>query len=99
MRRLRREQRAGGRTDWRGWVAGHAVERTLNMPYMLVTLDVSRFRSLLNADASCRVERRAYDAGQGAAREAGGRCCVASSVLSEVPTGEVGAQGKRRSAP
>eukprot|EP00964_Phaeocystis_antarctica_P096638 scaffold62917_cov58-Phaeocystis_antarctica.AAC.2 len=99
VRRLRREQRVGAGTDWSDWVAGHAVERTLNMPYMLVTLDVSRFRSLLNADASCRVERRAYDAGQGAAREAGGRCCVASSVQGKVPTGEVGAQGKRRSAP
>ena len=41
-------------------VAGRArAERTLNMPSMLVTLDVSRLSGWLNADASCRVEREA----------------------------------------
>ena len=34
------------------------------MPSMAVTLDVSRLSGWLNADAPCRVKRRAYDAGR-----------------------------------
>ena len=41
-----------------------------NMLAMSVTLDVSKLSGWLNADARCRVERRACDAGRGAAREA-----------------------------
>ena len=40
-----------------------------------VTLDVSKLSGWLNADASCRVERRAYDAERGMGREAGGCVC------------------------
>eukprot|EP00964_Phaeocystis_antarctica_P001311 scaffold700_cov50-Phaeocystis_antarctica.AAC.2 len=43
------------------------------MPYMVVTLDVSKLSGWLNAAALCRVERRAYDAGRGVGPEAGGR--------------------------
>eukprot|EP00964_Phaeocystis_antarctica_P061926 scaffold37044_cov60-Phaeocystis_antarctica.AAC.2 len=43
---------------------------------MVVTLDVTRLSGWLNADADCRVERRAYDAG----RDAGGRGGGTSSV-------------------
>ena len=51
--------------------AGRAcAERTLNKYRMVVTLDVSQLSGWLNADAPCRVERRACDAGRGAAREA-----------------------------
>ena len=39
---------------------------------MSVTLDVSKLSGWLNADAYCRVERRAYDADRGVGREAGG---------------------------
>ena len=46
------------------------AERTPNMSRMFVTLDVSKLSGWLNADAYCRVERRACDAGRGAAREA-----------------------------
>ena len=46
------------------------AERTPNMPRMVVTLDVSKLRGWLNVYAFCRVERRACDAGRGAAREA-----------------------------
>ena len=35
------------------------------MPYMVVTLDVSKLSGWLNADADCRVERRACDAQRG----------------------------------
>ena len=38
---------------------------------MDVTLDVSKLSGWLNADADCRVERRAYDAGRGVGRETG----------------------------
>ena len=54
---------------------GHGTrgERTLNMSFMSVTLDVSKLSGWLNAVASCRVETRAYDAERGVGREAGGR--------------------------
>eukprot|EP00964_Phaeocystis_antarctica_P033679 scaffold19097_cov44-Phaeocystis_antarctica.AAC.1 len=39
------------------------AERTLNMPTMYVTSDVSKLSGWLNAAAPCRVERRACDAG------------------------------------
>eukprot|EP00964_Phaeocystis_antarctica_P108858 scaffold73351_cov48-Phaeocystis_antarctica.AAC.3 len=42
------------------------------MPTMSVTLDVSKLSDWLNAYADCRVERRAYEAGRGVGREAGG---------------------------
>ena len=35
---------------------------------MVVTLDVSKLSGWLNADAYCRVERRAYDAKRGVGR-------------------------------
>eukprot|EP00964_Phaeocystis_antarctica_P147735 scaffold114416_cov56-Phaeocystis_antarctica.AAC.1 len=44
------------------------AERTQNMRYMVVTLDVSKLSGWLNFDAFCRVESRAYDAGRGAGR-------------------------------
>ena len=43
------------------------------MAYMVVTPDVSKLSGWLNADASCRGQRRAHDAGQSAGRQAGGR--------------------------
>ena len=45
------------------------AERTQNMLSMSVTLDVLKLSGWLNADAPCRVERRACDARQGAAQE------------------------------
>ena len=51
---------------------GHRAraERTLNISYIFMTLDVSKLSGWLNADAYCRVEGRACDAVRGAAREA-----------------------------
>ena len=46
------------------------AERTKNMNFMLVTVDVSKLSGWLNADADCGVERRACGVGRGAAREA-----------------------------
>ena len=44
------------------------AERTWNMRYMVVTLDVSKLSGWLNAAAFCRVERRVYDAERGVVR-------------------------------
>ena len=59
----------------KGWGARACAERTKNMRCMVVTLDVSKLSGWLNADAACRVERRAYDAerGVGRGREGVGR--------------------------
>ena len=62
-----------GRARLKAVAARARAERTLNMARMVVTLDVSRLSGWLNADAPCRVERRACDVGRGTAREAGGR--------------------------
>ena len=48
------------------------VDRTKNMSFICVTLEVSKLSGWLNAVALCRFETRAYEAGQGAGREAGG---------------------------
>ena len=58
-----------GRARLKAMEARARAERTPNMPYMVVTLEVSKLSGWLNADESCRVERRACDAGRGAARE------------------------------
>ena len=47
--------------------------RTLNMPAMLMTLDVTKSSGLLNFFAFCRVAGRAYEAGRGVDRETRGR--------------------------
>ena len=44
------------------------AERTENMPRMSVTLDVSKLSGWLNANVTCRVERRACDVGRGVGR-------------------------------
>ena len=66
----RRKRHARGGSDSRLEGARARAERTRNMLYMSVTLDVSKVSGWLNADADCRVERRAYDAGRGVGREA-----------------------------
>ena len=55
---------------WQALGARARAERTWNMARMVVTLDVSKLSGWLNADAACRVERRACDVGRGTAREA-----------------------------
>ena len=41
-----------------GWVVRRVwAERTWNMPYMVVTLEVSKLSGWLNADAYCRAEK------------------------------------------
>jgi len=59
-----------GRARLKAAGASARAERTWNIRSMFVTLDVSKLSGWLNADAPCRVERRACDAGGGAGREA-----------------------------
>ena len=47
------------------------------MYFMSLTLDVSKLSGWLKANAPCRVEKRAYDAGRGAAEEGGRRQATA----------------------
>ena len=66
--RPRRTQRAGeGSTAYLGEVRD---ERTTKISFMYMTLEVSKLSGWLNAIDHCRVEQRAYGAGQGAARKA-----------------------------
>ena len=46
------------------------AERTKNMRYMSVTLDVSKLSGWLNTDANCRVKRRACSVRRGVSWEA-----------------------------
>ena len=59
-----------GRARLKAWGLGRA-ERTLNISFMFVTLDVSKLIGWLNDfHRPCRVKSRACDAGSGTAREA-----------------------------
>eukprot|EP00964_Phaeocystis_antarctica_P027387 scaffold15452_cov29-Phaeocystis_antarctica.AAC.1 len=60
--RPRHTQRAGEVPTGDRW-GGARAERTWNIRCMVVTLDVSKLSGWLNADADCRVARRAYDVG------------------------------------
>jgi len=53
----------GEKARLKAWGPRARAERTLNMPYMLVTLEVSKLSGWLKAVAYCRVEGRACDAG------------------------------------
>ena len=79
------------------WGLRARAERTLNMDCMFVTLDVSKLSGWLNADAICRVERRACDARgevRPGRREAlGGGDAI--GVHAEGPTRGCGGQGTR----
>ena len=59
--RRRRKRHARGGPDSRLGARARA-ERTVNMRYIFVTLDVSKLSGWLNAVALCRVARWAYDA-------------------------------------
>ena len=59
-----------GRARLKAGGARARAERTQNMEYMVVTLDVSKLSGWLNTRAPCRVKRWACDGGRGTAREA-----------------------------
>ena len=55
------------------WVAWARAKRTVNIRYMLLTLDVSKLSGWLNAVADCRVQREAYHEGDMEGQETRGR--------------------------
>ena len=69
MGRRQRKRRAREGPDSRLGARTRA-ERTVNMWTLYVTRDMSKLSRWLNADAYCRVERRACDVRRGIAREA-----------------------------
>ena len=83
--------------------AGHGEKRTTNIwtmpvyPPVYVTLEVSKLSGWLNADARCRVARRACDAEQGEAREAAGLAArVACTGRARLKAGGFGTRGAYR---
>ena len=92
MRPGKREGAGWRRRNWMARLkavgARARAERTRNMRFMVVTLDVWKLSGWLNAFALCRVERRACDVGSGTAgrrvRGLGGG--DASGVHGEGPT-------------
>jgi hypothetical protein len=86
--RAGRQERAWGvvaahKRHTKGWpdsrlgAKGMRGERTKNMKLMIVTLEVSKLSGWLKADAYCRVEGRACDAGGERSEPGGGRACGA----------------------
>jgi len=76
-RHARRKGRERARL--KAWGPRARAERTKNISRMSVTLEVSKLSGWLKADAPCRVEGRACDAGgRGASREGGGPGVVAA---------------------
>ena len=88
-----------GGTDWTLGTGG-ARGRTRNMPYMSVTLDVSRLSGWLNADALCRASKEGH-AGRGevygSGGAAGGGQLMRTQRAGEGSTADWG-QGTGRSA-
>ena len=87
-----------GRAPTYGCGGRARAERTTNMRFMSVTLDVSKLRGWLNTDARCRVERRACNAGRGAGREAawsGGGASGACTGKARLNAGGHGTRGER----
>jgi len=82
---------------------GTRGERTANMPLMSVTLEVSKLSGWLKADADCRVEGRACDAGGERWEPGSGRACGVVAAhkrhARRWPDSRLGGQGHARSAP
>ena len=58
----------GKKARLKAWGPRARAERTPNMTLMVVTLEVLKLSGWLKADAFCRVEGRACDAGEGEVR-------------------------------
>ena len=78
---------------------GTRGERTWNMLLMSVTLEVLKLSGWLKADAFCRVEGRACDAGGERCEPGGGREGKGGSDgMHAGPDSRLGGQGQARSA-
>jgi hypothetical protein len=86
----------------KAWGPRACAERTSNMRDMSVTLEVSQLSGWLKADALCRVERRACDAGGERCEPGGGRACGVVAAhkrhARRWPDSRLGGQGHARSA-
>ena len=83
----RMQQRAGEGPNGDQWGSARA-ERTINIYFMVMTLDVSRLSGWLNEDAPCRVKKRAYQAGSWEVGEGCGRQQRMQQRASEGPNGD-----------
>jgi hypothetical protein len=85
----------------KAWGPRARAERTQNMPYMVVTLEVSKLSGWLKADASCRLEGEGMRCGEGevrAGRREGPGCgggTQAAHARGKGPTQGLGAKGTR----
>jgi len=95
----------GEQARLKAWGPRARAERTQNMVFMLVTLEVSKLSGWLKALAYCRVEGRACDAGRGerCEPEAGGPVGLwwrhTRGMHGDRPDSRLGGQGHARSAP
>ena len=84
-----RERRARGKGPTQGLGGRARAERTLNMPYMTVTLEVSKLSGWLSFCAPCQPKGGACDMGRGADGEAVG----SGAAQAGMQTGKVRPQG------
>ena len=96
----------GARSVWRGGLgcrygAGHGEERTANMEFMLVTLEVSKLSGWLNAEANCRESKGRHNVRGEVRAEAGGgggrsRCTQRAGEGSTLQIGSRAGGGAHR---
>jgi len=90
-----------GKARLKAWGPRARAERTPNMLYMVVTLEVLKLSGWLKADASCRVEGRGHAMRGDRYEPGGGRACWGGGGTQEACTGKrpdsrpVGAKGTR----
>ena len=77
----------GEKARLKAWGPRARAESTLNMARMSVTMEVSKLSGWLKADAYCRVEGRACDAGGRGVREPGGGRAWGGGGTQEACTG------------
>ena len=92
---------AGGHWGGDGARSVQGEERTSNIAYMVVTLEVSKLSGWLNADAPCRESKGGYAVRGEVRGPAGGRCGTAAAQGSVQGRArpEVGGGAHGRSAP
>ena len=95
----KRHDARGEQARLKAWGPRARAERTPNMERMVVTLEVSKLSGWLKADARCRVEGRACDAGGERCEPGGGRACGwwwdTRGMHGEGPIQGLGAKGTR----
>ena len=91
-----RERRARGKGPTQGLGGRARAERTLNMPYMTVTLEVSKLSGWFSFCAPCQPKRGACDMGRGAGGEAvGSGAAQAGMQTGGRSDSRLGGQGTR----